>query len=128
MFVDRETIGVAEEEALFHAEDTAGCALLLFADGGEFLRVHGGIVRTLVPTRDEDVAHLPALGAPPGDGSGAEELGVIRVGHDDERAVRAGDGRGRFLRGRANGRGRRRGGMRILELANDPFEFLHALV
>src|SRR5690606_1766210 len=71
--VGREAVGIAEQDALADAEEPARGALLLLADGCELLRVHLGVVRSLVATGHYDVGDIPALRAPLRDSAAAEE-------------------------------------------------------
>jgi hypothetical protein len=76
-------IRVAHELVIAHAEDGAGSALLLLADGGQALARHGGVVAAFVTFRDDDVGDDAAGLCPLRDCAGAHELCIVGVGDYD---------------------------------------------
>jgi hypothetical protein len=76
-------VWVLEEEDLLDTEDARRLALLRLAGGHQPLGGHLRVVAPLVSGGEENVDDFVSLVRPARDRSRADELGVVRVGHED---------------------------------------------
>src|SRR3990172_9793056 len=79
-----ETVRVAQEDHILHTQGLRRCPLLFLAHAAEVLPRDLFVVRPHVAAGGQEVVHIPTLSTELRDCTGAEELGVVRVGNDDQ--------------------------------------------